>query len=150
LLRKNGLAITQAHPFDIKPEQLQVLDPDVSVFQLFQTESQQERIKRFRKTLPNCFTVYETDDLFWAVPEGSAHRNNPLLPTSKSNIRTTAKLGDAITCSTPQLAEEMRKLTGMQDIRVVPNLVPEHIVHAALAGRRSSEAKKSDKLRVGW
>lgn len=148
LLRKHGYAVTQAHPFPLRPEDLQVLDPDVVAFQLFQTEKQIERIRSYKSALPSGFLVYEIDDLFWAVPEGSWHRNNPLLPTSKSNIRTAAKLCDAIVCSTPDLAEEMRKLTGMRDVRVVPNLVPRSFIHAALAGRR--EAEPSNKIRVGW
>lgn len=150
LMRRQGYAVTQAHPYGIKPEALFVLDPDVVVFQMFQTEKQQERIKQYRQAVPRAFFVYEIDDLFWEVPKGSVHAKNPLLPTSKSNIRTAAKLCNAITVTTPALAAEMRKLTGVKDIRVVPNEVPRSFINAALAGRRSSQAIKSDKPRIGW
>lgn len=150
IMRKHGYAISQVHPNVINLEVLQVLDPDVVVFQLFQTDQQIERIKRYRKVLPKAHFVYEIDDMFWAVPEGSFHKINPLLPRSKSQIRTAAKLCDTITVTTPELQKEMRALTSMRDVRVVPNHIPQMFVNAALAGRRSSEAIKSDKPRVGW
>lgn len=150
LLRKGGYAVSQAHPYAVRPEVLTTLDPDVVVFQQFMTDKQVERIKVTRQALPNAFLVYEVDDLFWAVPEGSYHRNNPLLPESKSRIRTAAKLCDAVTVTTEALADEMRKLTGMKDVRVLPNLVPNSFINSALDGRRSADAKKSDKPRVGW
>src|SRR5690348_12593437 len=69
LLRRNGYAVTQAHRQHASPEVLTILDPDVVVFQLFQTAKQIETIKRYRKALPKAHLVYEIDDLFWAVPE---------------------------------------------------------------------------------
>jgi GT2 family glycosyltransferase/glycosyltransferase involved in cell wall biosynthesis len=151
LLRKHGYAVGQAHPHTITPGALKVLDPDAIVFQLHQTQPQQEKIKTYRKACRDAFLVYETDDLFWAVPEGSwHHKTNPLLPNAKANIRATAKLCDAITASTPELAEEMRRLTGMRDVRVAPNYVPQSFVNAALSGRRSSNVMKSALPRVGW
>lgn len=146
LLRRYGYAMTQAHPMAVKDEQLQVLNPDVVVFQLFQTQKQQERIQRYRKALPNAHFVYEIDDLFWAVPKDSFHQNNPLLATSRSNIRTTAKLCNTITVTTPELAEEMRKLTNMKDIRVVPNHVPLSFINAAIAGRRDAQKAKASEI----
>ena len=149
LLRKLGYAVTQAHPHGLHPEALAILDPDVISFQMFQTERQMERIKAYKKAVPNAFYLYEIDDLFWAVPPDSFHAQNPLLPTAKSNIRTTAKLCDAITVTTPELAEEMSRLTGMKDVRIIPNLVPHSFINAALNGRRSDPIQTT-KPRVGW
>jgi GT2 family glycosyltransferase len=38
----------------------------------------------------------------------------------------------------------------MRDVRVMANEVPRSFINAALAGRRSADAKRSDKPRVGW
>ena len=150
LLRRHGYAVAQAHRSPVTSEALTVLDPDVVVFQLWQTDQHIETIKRYRKTLPKAHFVYEIDDLFWAVPEGSFHRSNPLLPKAKSQIRTAAKLCDSIVCTTDLLAKEMKKLTSMRDVRVMRNEVPRSFINAALAGRRSDDTIKSDKPRVGW
>lgn len=150
IMRRNGYAIAQAHPHHVNSEALKVLDPDVVVVQIWQTDQQIETLKQYKKALPKAFFIYEIDDLFWAVPEGSYHRINPLLPKSRSQIRTAAKLCDAIVCATGPLAKEMKQLTGMRDVRVALNEVPKSFINAALAGRRSAEAIHSDKPRVGW
>lgn len=151
LMRRHGYAVAQAHPFQLNPEALKTLDPDVVVFQIHQTQQQQDKIKEYRRALPKAHFVYEIDDLFWAVPEGSLHSKiNPLLSTSKSNIRITARMCNSIVCTTAKLAQEMKALTGMTDIRVLPNQVPRSFIQAAMAGRRSAEAVQSEKPRVGW
>lgn len=150
LMRRYGHAVTQAHPFTLSPDALKILDPDVVVFQLHQTQEQQDRIKDYRRALPKAHFVFEIDDLFWAVPDGSFHKANPLLSSSKSNLRLAARLCNTTVCTTAPLAAEMKKLTGMADVRVLRNQIPRSFISAALAGRRSAEAMKSDKPRVGW
>lgn len=150
LWRSHGVAMTQVHRGALADDALQLLDPDVVVFQLWQTDAHIKEIARYRKTLPNAHFVYEIDDLFWAVPETSFHRNNPLVATSKSQIRTAAKMCDSIVCSTSALAYEMKKLTAMRDVRVAMNALPHNFINSAIAGRRSPDAIKSDKPRVGW
>jgi GT2 family glycosyltransferase/glycosyltransferase involved in cell wall biosynthesis len=151
MLRRHGYVTAQAHGNPIVPDALSVLDPDAVIFQMFQTAPQLARIKEYRKTLKHTFFVYEIDDLFWEVPESSWHaKTNPLLPNSKANIRTAACHCNAITVSTPELAEEMVKLTGIKDVRVALNHITQTIINGALAGRRSSNAMRSDRPRVGW
>lgn len=151
LLRRHSYAITLAHPHPVSSRALEVMDPDAIVFQMFQTQEQIERIRAYRKAVPKAFFVYEIDDLFWAVPEGTWHSPElALRPHAKSNIRTAAKFCDAIVCSTPELASEMRKLTGMKDVRVAPNYVDRAFINGALTGRRSSEAAQGEKPRIGW
>lgn len=150
IMRRNGFAIAQAQPRPLTPEAIKILDPDVVVFQLWQTEQQIEHISAYRKALGRkAFFVYDIDDLFWDIPENSIHRRiNPLLANSKSQIRVAAKLCDAITVPTAKLADEMRKLTAHKDIRILPNEVTRSFVNSALAGRR--EARKASRPRVGW
>lgn len=150
LLRKHGYAVTQANPHPLSPEALRILDPDIVVFQLVQLEHHQEQIKQYRKVLKNAFFIYEIDDLFWEVPEGSFHRSNPILPHSKQRITATAKLCDAVTTTTPELAEALKRATGVKDIRVAPNYITRQFLNTALAARRKASEVKHDKPRVGW
>ncbi len=151
LLRRHSYAVTLAHPHPISSRALEAMEPDAIVFQMFQTQEQIERIRAYRKAVPKAFFVYEIDDLFWAVPEGTWHSYElTLRPHAKSNIRTAARFCDAVVCSTPELAAEMRKLTDMKDVRVAPNYVDRAFVNGALAGRRSSEAAQGEKPRIGW
>lgn len=141
-------------PAPCSPVALAVLDPDVVVFQLWQTDAQIARIKEYRKVLKKAFFVYEIDDLFWDVPAESVHASNPLVEKSRTQIRTAAKLCDAITVSTEPLVKEMRSLTGLRYIRHVANEVPKNFINAALAGhqRRVATAGPNgeDRFRIGW
>lgn len=148
LLRQHGYATVQAHPQILDDNILGLLRPDVVVLQFQQTDIQIEAMLRYRKTLKDAFMVYEIDDLFWQVPTASVHKAT-LPPDTKERIRKAAQICDAITVTTERLAQEMRRLTGMKDIRVVPNEIPMQFVNAALAGRRQANPK-STKPRVGW
>jgi glycosyltransferase involved in cell wall biosynthesis len=148
LLRQNGYAIVQAHPQLLDSPVLDILRPDALVVQFQQTDAQIEAMRRYRKTLKETFFVYEIDDLFWQVPDASVHKAG-IPPDTKDRIKTAASICDAITVTTDRLAQEMRRLTGIKDVRVVPNDVPMQFINAALAGRRSAEIK-STKPRVGW
>lgn len=148
LLRQHGYALVQAHHQLLDSAILDILAPDALVVQFQQTDEQIEAMRRYRKALPNTFFVYEIDDLFWQVPDASVHKS-AVAPDAKERIRTAAQICDAITVTTEPLAREMRRLTGMKDVRVVPNEIPMQFVNAALAGRREA-APTSTKPRVGW
>lgn len=148
LLRQHGYALVQAHPQLLDSAVLDILAPDAVVVQFQQTDEQIEAMRRYRKALPNAFFVYEIDDLFWQVPDASLHKG-AVAPDAKERIKTAAMICDAITVTTEPLAREMRRLTGMKDVRVVPNEVPMQFVNAALAGRRTT-IPTSTKPRVGW
>lgn len=148
LLRQHGYAIAQAHHQLLENGMLDVLRPDALVVQFQQTDAQIEALRRYRKVLKDTFFVYEIDDLFWQVPDTSIHKAG-IAPDTKDRIKTAASICDAITVTTDALAKEMRRLTGMKDIRILPNEVPMHFINAALAGRRSATIT-STKPRVGW
>src|SRR4051794_28099072 len=118
LLRGQGHAIVQAHPNLLDSNLLDILQPDSIVVQFQQTDAQIEAMRRYRKAC-KAFMVYEIDDLFWRVPDASMHKAG-LSPDVKDRIKTAASICDAITVTTEPLAREMRRLTGIKDIRVVP------------------------------
>lgn len=148
LLRQHGYATAQAHPYLLDDAALDTLRPDAVVVQFQQTDVQIEALRRYRKHLKDAFFVYEIDDLFWGVPDTSVHKAG-ILPDVKERIKTAAKLCDAITVTTAPLAAEMRKLTGIRDVRVVPNDVPAWFIHAARHGYRTAKVN-SEKPRIGW
>src|SRR3984885_4716425 len=149
LLREKGHAIVQAHPNLLDSNILEILKPDAIVVQFQQTDIQIEAMRRYKKTLgKDTFFVYEIDDLFWRVPDASGDKAT-IAPDTKERIKTAASICDAITVTTEHLAREMRRLTGIKDIRVVPNDIPMHMINAALQGRRSANPT-STKPRLGW
>ena len=148
LLDHHGFAATHVQLSPPRENALKTLNPDVVVLQLLLTEYHRERVQMYRKALPYAVFVYEIDDLCWAVPEDSFHYGNRRLRASKANIHAIANMCDIITVTTAELADEMRELTGSEDIRVIPNYIPRSFIDAALAGRHGAETRR--KYRVGW
>jgi glycosyltransferase involved in cell wall biosynthesis len=148
MLRQNGYAIAQAHTNLLDNNVLDVLRPDVVLWQFQQTDAQIEAMRRYRKALKNTFMVYEIDDLFWRVPDSSVHKAG-IAPDTKQRIEAAASICDAITVTTEYLAREMKRLTKNADVRVVPNEIPQWFINAALQGRRTANPT-SDKPRIGW
>ena len=144
-----GMQLFRPTPTCLNSNILEILKPDAVVVQFQQTDVQIEAMRRYKKTLgKDTFFVYEIDDLFWRVPDASVHKAT-IAPDTKERIKTAASICDAITVTTEHLAREMRRLTGIKDIRVVPNDVPQHFINSALQGRRAA-TPTSTKPRVGW
>lgn len=147
LLRNNGYAVTQSSPQMLESQHLEIMNPDVVVFQHQHTKLQIETMKRYRKTLKRAFFVYEIDDPFWHVPESSVHKSQ--IPDGiDRHVAEAAKICNAVTVTTPALAAEMRRITRMKDIRVLPNQMPKQFLNAAIEASRKK--MPGEKIRIGW
>jgi GT2 family glycosyltransferase/glycosyltransferase involved in cell wall biosynthesis len=150
IMRGSGVALAQAHPTILDDHVLTAMAPDVVVLQFQQTDTQIEAMKRYRKAVPDAFMVYEIDDIFWRVPDESIHKAG--VPADvKERIERAAKICNAITVTTPYLADQMKRLTRNVDVRIIPNELPQWFINAAREGRRNAKSTDSStKPRVGW
>lgn len=129
-------------------EHLQLLNPDVVVFQRQIEEHQIEHIARYRDILPNAFIVYEIDDALSLVPASSHHAAYMPIDVDTRMARAI-KLCDAVTVTTRPLMDHIRKICGDNiDVRLVPNMIGRDDV-ANIAAVRAAK-RFHEKPRIGW
>lgn len=86
---------------------------------------------RLWKRTENVFRIYELDDDIWRLPTG-----NPAAwfygdPDVQQLARYNVQVANRVIVSTDRLAERIVEETGHQDVRVVPNCIPERAIDLA-------------------
>lgn len=135
---------------------LKLLAPDIVVWQRQAEPSQIENMKRYRSILPEAFFVYEIDDAVSWVPDKSYHK--PYMPPNiDKGIANAVAVCDAVTVTTPGLAEHMANICASgTDIRIVPNMLGRddfevgHETRFAQRNPKGQAPKKHTKIRIGW
>ena len=148
-LIKNNYALGRCD-FNIWPiENLQVLRPDVIVWQRQHEEFQIENIKRAREALPDAFFVYEIDDILSAVPEWSPHRHHIPYDVDTRMARAIS-FCDAATVTTRALANHLKAIVGDGlDVRIRPNMLSKDDLIKIDEAKNKSKGFRT-KVRIGW
>ncbi len=125
-------------------QSINLLDPDVVVWNGHEREPHHLAMQRYKKQLPGIRFVFDIDDLMLDVPDGNIHKKD--VP---ANIRETLKYSfahcETITVPTQPLAEIYRKKYRHSDIRVIPNKIPKEVFDCI------KRAQGTDRpFRVGW
>lgn len=150
LLAQESYATTLVHQMTYDEHSIKALAPDAIVFQHPTSDEEIQRVRMYKKALPNTPLIYEIDDLFWAVPEESAHFD--AVPKDiKQRIIVGANLCTAAVVTTQPLKDVILKETKLKDVRVVPNrLSRETLDKMTMTRRRHNKSAERTKPRVGW
>lgn len=123
--------------------EIERLSPDVIVLQGRYSEGLINEIPVFR-TYSNARRIYELDDYVINVPQRNAHiRNMPGRDDMEKLVRQAIGMCDRVVVSTEALGNALSDMH--DDIRVVPNMLAQHLWTDMPSQRRTSK-----KPRVGW
>lgn len=151
IMARMGVAAGRAEIQFPNDDMISGMKPDIVVWQRQNDEAQLEHVRRYRRLLPEAFFVYEIDDILWAVPEASPHKQF-MDPEVDKKTAAAIALCDAVTVTTDDLAKHIRLICGEQvDVRVVPNMLGADDLEMTTGVREKVKVpRQSGKLRVGW
>jgi GT2 family glycosyltransferase len=139
-----GLCRSYLYTKFMTEEGLKALNPNTVVFSEHESNAHLDIIKTYRKTIKNALFVYDINDLLTDVPEKNIHKANVPLDIGKRQ-REALRYMDAVTVTTDELAEDVRRKFHFKDVRVVPNMIPKHIFDSV-----TPSTTKNSKPRIGW
>jgi glycosyltransferase involved in cell wall biosynthesis len=87
--------------------------------------------------------VYELDDDVWSVnPVNAAAWNAYSRLATQDAVEEACRISHLVTVSTPHLGEVIKKMTGQQNVVVLPNFIQERLL--------TMERPRRDKVTIGW